>query len=153
MKSALSTVLLLLELSAAQADNVKYTYDSAGRLVKADYGPKGAIAYSYDKSGNLINTTVTGSGAGGVITSINVAGSPVSAGIVQNGWIEIHGKNLVPATTPAAGMIWSDAPDFAQGKLPTQIGGVTVTVNSKPAYLYFYCSAATSPGCATDQVN
>ena len=54
-----------------------------------------------DKSGNLISTAVTGSSAGGVITSVNVAAAHASDGIVQNGWIEIYGRNLVPATTPA----------------------------------------------------
>jgi uncharacterized protein (TIGR03437 family) len=87
------------------------------------------------------------------ISSVNIAGSPASAGIVQNGWIEIRGANLVPPTTPSAGVTWSSAPDFAQGKLPTQIGGVSVTVNGKPAYVYFYCSAATSSVCATVQIN
>jgi uncharacterized protein (TIGR03437 family) len=148
-KCGLSAALLIATFGAARADSVKYTYDSAGRLVKADYG-SGAIAYTYDKSGNLTQRTVTG---GGAISSVNVAGSPASAGIVQNGWIEIHGSNLVPSNTPAAGVIWSNAPEFAQGNLPTQIGGVSVTVNGKAAYVYFYCSSSTSSVCSTDQVN
>ncbi len=53
---------------------------------------------------------------------------------------------------PAAGVIWSTAPSFAQGLMPTQIGGVSVTVNGKAAYMYYYCSAVTST-CASDQVN
>ena len=37
--------------------------------------------------------------------------------------------------------------------MPTQLGGVSVTVNGKAAYVYFYCSAATDPACANDQIN
>ena len=55
--------------------------------------------------------------------------------------------------TPASGTIWSSAPSFASGLMPTQLGGVSVTVNSKPAFIYFYCSAATDPACTQDQLN
>ena len=65
----------------------------------------------------------------------------------------IKGSNLVPATTPAAGAIWDTAPEFASGRMPAQLGGVSVTVNDKPAFVYYYCSAATSPSCASDQIN
>jgi len=34
---------------------VTYIYDSAGRLVKADYGSAGALIYTYDKAGRLIS--------------------------------------------------------------------------------------------------
>jgi uncharacterized protein (TIGR03437 family) len=60
--------------------------------------------------------------------------------IAQNDWIEIKGSNLVPANTPAGGVVWSNAPDFAQGRMPTEINGVSVTVNGRPAYVYFFCS-------------
>ena len=36
--------------------------------------------------------------------------------------------------------------------MPTNLQGIQVTVNGKPAYVYFYCSAMTS-ACALDQVN
>src|SRR5262249_10305252 len=39
------------------------------------------------------------------------------------------------------------------GRMPAQLGGVSVTVNAKPAFVYFYCSAATSTSCASDQIN
>jgi uncharacterized protein (TIGR03437 family) len=73
--------------------------------------------------------------------------------IAQNTFIEVKGANLVPATTPAAGVIWSNAPDFASGKMPTNLNGVSVTVNGNPAFVYFYCSAVTSAACATDQID
>jgi uncharacterized protein (TIGR03437 family) len=146
-------LLFTLAVPLAFAAAANYSYDSAGRLIRIDYGASGSIVYTYDKAGNLTGRTAIGAGATGVITSVNTAGSPASAGIAQNTWIEIHGANLVPATTPATGVIWSSAPEFAQGKLPTQLSGIGVTVNGKPAYVYFFCSAVTSTACATDQVN
>ena len=37
--------------------------------------------------------------------------------------------------------------------MPTELNGVSVTVNSKPAFVYFYCSAATDQSCSQDQLN
>ena len=73
--------------------------------------------------------------------------------IAQNTFIVIKGADLVPATTPAGGVIWSSAPSFASGLMPTELNGVSVTVNSKPAFVYFYCSAATDQSCSQDQLN
>jgi len=95
---------------------------------------------------NLTNTPRPGT-----ITSISMAsGGP---DIAQNGWIVIKGSNLVPATTPASGAIWNSAPEFASGRMPIQLGGISVTVNAKPAFVYYFCSAATSTSCASDQIN
>ena len=44
--------------TAAWAGSVRYVYDSAGRLVLADYGTK-AIAYTYDKNGNLLEKKIS----------------------------------------------------------------------------------------------
>jgi uncharacterized protein (TIGR03437 family) len=88
-----------------------------------------------------------------VITSVNTAYLDPSQGVAQNTWIEIKGANLVPANAPAGGMFWSNAPEFAQGRMPTELGGVSVTVNGRPAYVWWFCSKATTPSCATDQIN
>ncbi len=85
-----------------------------------------------------------------VIGSVVTAGSE---GASQNAWMEITGKNLTPASTPAGGTFWSSAPEFAAGKMPTKIGDVSVTVNGKPAYIWWFCSAVTTSGCARDQIN
>jgi uncharacterized protein (TIGR03437 family) len=89
----------------------------------------------------------------GTIASIAVAGG--GTGIAQNTWIVIKGTNLVPSNAPAAGVTWSGAPEFASGQMPTQLAGfpVTVTVNNKPAFIYFFCSAVTSSTCTSDQIN
>jgi uncharacterized protein (TIGR03437 family) len=85
------------------------------------------------------------------ITSVvTVDGGPY---IAQDTWVAINGTNLAPTSTPAAGTIWSDAPEFAFGKMPTQLGNVSVTVNSKAAFVEFVCSATTDPACSSDQIN
>jgi uncharacterized protein (TIGR03437 family) len=145
----LAIATLAVGLCAAQTT---YNYDRGGHLVRINYGATGSITYSYDAAGHLIGRTMA-SGTASAIASVNTAGSPPSAGIAQNTWIEIHGTNLVPATTAASGVTWSNAPDFGQGRMPTQLNGTGVTVNGKSAYIYFSCSAATDPSCATDQIN
>jgi uncharacterized protein (TIGR03437 family) len=87
-----------------------------------------------------------------VITSV-VSATGETPGIGQNTWTEIKGINLVSASTPAAGVIWSSAPSFLQGLMPTQLGGVSVTVDGNPAFIYFYCSSKTNSSCASDQIN
>ena len=130
-------------------------------------GGKGAFAGAAGSATMTTNNTsnstfsLTGSGtvtqpAPGtvrpVITSIKTAGSDAPF-IAPNAWVQIQGTNLVPPTTPAAGVIWSNAPEFASGRMPTQLSGISVTVNGKPAYIYFFCSAATSAICTIDQIN
>ena len=72
------------------------------------------------------------------ITGINVSGG--GANIAQNAWIEIYGSNLAPASV-GSGLNWSNASSFASGQMPTQLQGVSVTVNGKPAYIYFISPA------------
>jgi uncharacterized protein (TIGR03437 family) len=67
------------------------------------------------------------------ISSVNVAGFG-SAALAQNTWIEIHGLNFAPTGTAAT---WSTAPDFAMGRMPVELSGVSVTVNGKAAFLYY----------------
>lgn len=88
-----------------------------------------------------------------IITSVTTAYWLPNPLIAQNDWIQIKGSNLVPATTPAGGTFWSNAPEFAQGRMPTELGGVSVTVNGKPAYIWWFCSKTTTPGCSEDQIN
>lgn len=87
---------------------------------------------------------------------IATVGTAWSTGLAQNTFIAITGANLVPSGTPASGVFWTGAASFANGQLPDSLNGVTVTVNGKKAYVYFYCaSSATTPGspCTTDQIN
>ena len=51
---ALCAVLCLFVLHQAYASTVTYSYDSAGRLIKVDYGNGKTIEYTYDRAGNLL---------------------------------------------------------------------------------------------------
>lgn len=148
MKKLFAIAFLIAELATAGV--VNYFYDPAGRLTRIDYGPDGSITYTYDNAGNLLRRTVAAGSNTPTITSVKMAWG--GAEISPNSWLEIKGTNLVPANTPATGVIWSTAPEFAQGRMPTKLGDISVTINGKPAYVYFFCSAATS-SCASDQIN
>ena len=53
--------------------------------------------------------------------------------IAPNTWIEIHGTNLAQESTT-----WSTLPASAfSTTLPTSLGGVSATVNNKPAAIYY----------------
>jgi uncharacterized protein (TIGR03437 family) len=74
-----------------------------------------------------------------VVTSVNIPGGyPV---ISPNTWIEISGRNLAPPAVGPNGMTWESAPEFASGRMPTQLGSVSVTVNGKPAFVYYVSSS------------
>ncbi len=108
----------------------------------------GTIWFTGNKAGVVLRAALT---SGPAVVSVHTAGAGTN--ISQNGWIEIRGYHLVSPTTPAAGVIWNTAPSFAQGLMPTQLGDISVTVNGKPAFIYYYCSAATNPACTFDQIN
>ena len=45
---------------SAEAGPISYTYDSAGRLTKADYGQGRTINYTYSSRGDLLQRQMTG---------------------------------------------------------------------------------------------
>ena len=121
-------------------------------------GATGSLNASFALSPNSTTFMLTGSGSITVpkagpstITSVTTANGGTV--IAQNTFIIIKGVNLVPVDTPATGVIWNTAPSFAAGLMPVQLGGISVTVDNKPAFVYFYCSAATDPACSQDQLN
>ena len=59
-----------------------------------------------------------------------VNGASFQPGIVANSWVTILGTNLAPKTDD-----WSNS--VVNGKLPTLLDGVSVTMGGKPAYVYF----------------
>jgi uncharacterized protein (TIGR03437 family) len=69
------------------------------------------------------------------ISSVSMAGGGQS--IAPNGWIEIKGSNLAPPGVSAGGLLWSNEPAFQSGLMPTDLASVRVTVNGKPAFVYF----------------
>jgi len=72
--------------------------------------------------------------------------------ISPNTWVEIKGLNLAPAGDTR---IWVDA-DFVNNLMPTQLDGVSATVNGKKAYIYFISptqvNILTSPDALTGTI-
>ena len=64
-------ILFLYSIPYAAAGTVNYTYDDAGRLIKADYGGGKTIEYTYDKAGNLLKKTVSTAGGTSVPCDFN----------------------------------------------------------------------------------
>ena len=53
--------------------------------------------------------------------------------IAPNTWVEIKGSNLAPA---GDSRVWNTS-DFVNNQMPTQLDGVSVTVNGKAAFVYY----------------
>jgi YD repeat-containing protein len=51
----LAQVLFVLSWAQAPTGDVKYSYDTAGHLVKIDYDTAGVVLYGYDAAGNLVS--------------------------------------------------------------------------------------------------
>jgi uncharacterized protein (TIGR03437 family) len=75
-----------------------------------------------------------------------------AAVIASNTWVEIKGSGLAPAGDTR---IWA-ASDFVNGQMPTNLDGVSVTVNGAPAYIYYISPAQvnvlTPPGAPSGSV-
>jgi uncharacterized protein (TIGR03437 family) len=65
-------------------------------------------------------------GTGQIVNAANLL-----PGIAPASWMTIQGSNLSQTTR-----IWATS-DFSGSELPTQLDGVSVTVNSKQAYVYY----------------
>ena len=114
-------------------------YQIAAKIPAGVSGGPAAIIIS--SAGQISQQGVTLAIIGSTSGSVPVIAGANTAGgfpdIAQNDWIEIAGTNLAPASVGTNGLTWSNAPEFASGMMPTQLGGVSVTVNGKPAFVYF----------------
>jgi uncharacterized protein (TIGR03437 family) len=61
---------------------------------------------------------------------VNAAG--FQPGVASGAWITIFGQNLAPVTRT-----WDAAKEIVNGKLPVGLDGVSVSINNKPASVYF----------------
>ncbi len=65
------------------------------------------------------------------VTSAGPLYSP-STTIQPGSWIQLYGTNLSTTTRT-----WNAATEVINGKFPTSLDGVSVSINGKPAYVYF----------------
>ena len=73
-----------------------------------------------------VASSVPAISAGGV-----VAHGTKSTTIAPGSWVDIYGTNLSTTTR-----FWNAATDIVNGNLPTNLDGVSVKINGKPAYVY-----------------
>ncbi len=68
--------------------------------------------------------------SGGVVN-----GASYASNIAAGSWVTIQGSNLAPSTT-GSGHIWTSS-EIVNGKLPTSLDGVSVTIDGKAASVYY----------------
>ncbi len=112
-------------------------YSAAGGIAStAEWSPDGSTAHlsrlffpAYEY------WDLTFQGDCGNATLISLVANAFGDGpvIAPNTWVEIKGSNLAPVGDTR---VWQGS-DFVNNQLPTQLDGVSVTVNGKNAYPYY----------------
>ena len=119
-------------------------------------------AYDYFDSagnGNWVLDDNNGQGNGGLAAFSSLAASKLfspaaitlvanaeseNPAVAPNTWVEIKGVNLAPAGFSSSdctpGYCWQPS-DFVNNKMPTQLGGVSATVNGQSAFVYYVSPA------------
>ncbi len=144
------------QVNAGSTDAYVRKYDPAGNLQwTKQFGENGAdwaYGMSIDETGGYIVGSGNGSfpgqtsGGGNGVYLVKMTGiaSPTISLVANafgdtpllapNTWVEIKGGALAPDAR-----IWGDA-DFGTGLMPASLDKVSVTVNGKPAYIYYISS-------------
>src|ERR1044071_8677590 len=125
-----TSIALLFPAALLAADTVAYKYDDAGRLISATYGNGATVVYNYDKAGNLLGRVVPSGtpliSAGGVVNAASF-----KTPLVRGELASLFGVGLA-----------SGQPVQAQTlPLPTNLGGVQITVGGVAAPLYYVSSS------------
>ena len=110
--------------------------DLGGIAATAEWNPDGRSAgLSRLFFPNYEDWDISFQGTCGRTTVISLVGNAFGDTplIAPNTWVEIKGANLAPLGDTR---VWQVA-DFANGRMPTQLDGVSVTVNGKNAYIYY----------------
>lgn len=132
-------IFVLLYCDAVGAADLSCTYDSQGRLVRANYGTQMSIVYSYDAGGNplsiqILNSGVTPAVINNLVPSGAVAGSPglslvlTGDGFPADSQVQWNGQNRATVFETAQSLtVYIPASDL------TTAGTVNVTVFSQQA--------------------
>ena len=143
------------QVNVGSTDSYVRKYDPSGNLLwTKQFGATGVdwpYAIAIDETGGYVAGWASGSfptqkfNGGTDVYLVKLTGiAPPTISLVANAfgdtpliapntWVEIKGGNLAPAGDTR---IWQDA-DFGTGLMPTNLDRVSVTVNGKPAYIYY----------------
>lgn len=103
----------------------------AGQTWSGDYPVPGGVKAPAGQLGDVF-VTRWALPAPPVVTSVSNAANYLP-GIVAGSWVMIKGTNLA-STNP--GRTWQ-TDEVVEGRLPTSLDGVSVTINGKPAFVYY----------------
>ncbi len=127
-------VALGMALFGGQVYLAGNTYSSNLRTTSAaaqsSFG--GAQQGSYELWGDAFYAVIGGFPSPPAISLVANAEGEVTT-IAPNTWVEIKGVSLAP---PNHARIWQDS-DFVNDQMPTQLDGVSATVNGKNAYVWY----------------
>jgi uncharacterized protein (TIGR03437 family) len=116
--------------SFAATRGVALAYFDSGNLLTLA-GSAWQLTATGTKVAQAYSTLASGSTAPSVTLVANAEGDvPL---IAPNTWVEVKGANLAPAGDTR---VWQGS-DFFGGQMPTQLDGVSVTVNGKSAFVYY----------------
>jgi uncharacterized protein (TIGR03437 family) len=90
----------------------------------------GTQIYVADRSNHVVRLLTTGTTIGGppTIPAGGVVTLNGTSNVIQPGaWFSIYGANLISGSVP---QVWT-------GNYPTTLGGTSVTINNKPAYIWY----------------
>jgi uncharacterized protein (TIGR03437 family) len=104
--------------------------DSAGVIA---VNPATDNIYVSNSSQNTVAVINGGASATAPMTSTVANAESQSPTIAPNTWVEIKGTHLAPANDSRT---WQ-ASDFVNNQMPTQLDGVSATVNGQSAYVYY----------------
>ncbi len=120
----------ILPVPAAFPPISKWVLPANENNIVVNSGPSG-LTMTYYPITAIGSCSSSSSGSPSISGTVN--GASFQSGIVPNSWATILGSNLASVTDT-----WAKA--IVDGKLPTTLDDVTVTVGGQPAYVYFISS-------------
>jgi uncharacterized protein (TIGR03437 family) len=118
--------------SFAKTQGVALAYFDSGNLLTLT-GSTWQLTAAGTKVAQAYSTIGSGSTAPAPAITLVANGEGDVPVIAPNTWVEVKGTNLAPAGDIR---IWQGS-DFFNNQMPTQLDGVSVTVNGKAAYVYY----------------
>jgi uncharacterized protein (TIGR03437 family) len=120
------------DLAEAGPDGCLYATQGGARYANGASTSENSVVRLCSPAGQFVSMAVARSGAPRIRDNDPVLPSfQGKSGFGSNMYVEIYGTNLAPATR-----LWSGA-DFKGPAAPTSLDGVSVTVNGKPAFIYY----------------